>query len=1178
MTRRIWSGALALLLGLAACGDGGGSDSSEVQPTCTHGATLCGASCVDLLHDVRHCGACGNACDEGQACIDGTCQVACPEGQEVCDGECATLADSALHCGACGNACASGEVCIDGACQVSCADGQVPCDGGCFTLETSRQHCGACGIACGPSEVCADGVCRMGCPTGQSECGGGCWDLQRSDLHCGGCGVACGAGETCVAGRCEPSCPEGHALCDGVCADVGNDRENCGACGSSCADDEICRAGACELACPEGTTECGGACKDTRIDRNNCGGCGAVCGEGESCVDGSCARVCGGFASTLCDGACTNTDVDPRNCGGCGIACAAGEVCSGGACGTTCAPGADVCDGSCTSIAHDPANCGGCGTVCPGDQNATAVCASFVCGLACAPGWADCDGDLGTPLGNGCEAQLLADPTNCGACGQTCPSYPHGTTACIAGSCGIGQCDPGYTDCNGDPADGCEAVTDSDAANCGSCGNVCNPDEGCSAGVCVPAYGDTCSNAIALAVGINDIDWQATGREYIDAVPACSASTSYLPDGPDLVMSYTPTTSGLVTITITKPSNTRWHLLVEDEPCGTVDPANAMVCASDFAATAWETSFLGTAGQTYYLYLVDSTSGTLPLSDPLQLVVTEGSNLPPDGGLGDSCLMPAPIVAGQNTIAWSAVNNDYFTAAPSCNTTYAPTGPDVVLQYSATFDGKVDVSIAKPASQRWHLVASSGACGSFQPQLACASEFTATSFGVSFPVQTGNDYFLYVVDTTSGSAPLDNPLLVDVTERSCATTPAPAVLQLEPADGSTAGSVRPPFVVTFDQAVQPVGTITFTGSLGSNRTITLPSPDVTFSADGTTVTIRTAPFLSGEAVTVGWTGLPSVDCNMPAQTATWSVTMPVVPCVPGTNGLLGTSMTRVPLGALGTFTEYFVAADQDPDGWVYVGGTSYLFRARKNGTWSFQDVEADAGLTTSHLGYTMVIDGPNIYTVDDTTSTTASTPRVYRISSDGGQTWNVENAATFPQAPNDDLLSATAYGGRIYLLTEEFSAGTELWSFDPSGGLPATASLDLTFGGADYQYCLGLALDAASVYTTCRLQRDTSAYAVIRVDRATGTVTELTTAFPGNITAAAVHAHDDDGDGLADYLYLGSQNEAAYFVCQPNGPAPWYDVLLEFGTGTGNYGLAFDPASNALWAFDDDTLEFVKIQ
>jgi hypothetical protein len=90
-----------------------------------------------------------------------------------------------------------------------------------------------------------------------------------------------------------------------------------------------------------------------------------------------------------------------------------------------CAPGFHDCDGTCA----DDTNIATCGTSCVPclvGPEAEPRCDGKTCGMTCLPPYADCDRD---PK-NGCEADLLTDPANCGRC--------HGT--CSFGTCAQGEC------------------------------------------------------------------------------------------------------------------------------------------------------------------------------------------------------------------------------------------------------------------------------------------------------------------------------------------------------------------------------------------------------------------------------------------------------------------------------------------------------------------------------------------------------------------------------------------------------------------------------------------------------------------------------------------------------------------------------------------------------------------
>jgi hypothetical protein len=74
----------------------------------------------------------------------------------------------------------------------------------------------------------------------------------------------------------------------------------------------------------------------------------------------------------------------------------------------------------------EPATCGASCAPCPAPANAVATCDGTACGMACYPGFANCNGDAA----DGCEANLETDPADCGQCGVSC----HGG-ACFSGAC-----------------------------------------------------------------------------------------------------------------------------------------------------------------------------------------------------------------------------------------------------------------------------------------------------------------------------------------------------------------------------------------------------------------------------------------------------------------------------------------------------------------------------------------------------------------------------------------------------------------------------------------------------------------------------------------------------------------------------------------------------------------------
>jgi hypothetical protein len=512
------------------CQPGCRSDADCTTPAGDTPALTCDSShaCVGCHGDDARCPA-GTVCS-GERCVAGcTAAHACPAPAVCCGGACLDVSADVDHCGGCA-ACPPwpGAVveCAAGACRVaSCQPDFADCNGladdGCeVDLRTSPDHCGACGTKCSVARGAARCVAKQcevaSCDTGWGDCDSlatnGCeTDLTSSTEVCGQCGVAaCTAPPhvvpACVLASCGyAGCAAGYADCnhdlptDGCEINLLGDVNNCGACGYVCPAlphaTVGCQQGACVIAaCDPGYGDCDGyvldGCEsDLSSDPAHCSACGHACAPEANGTVACVSSQCGvggcdnGFAD--CDGdpgnGCeTNLANDFNNCGACGVPCAAvangTPICSGFICGVgSCDSGYADCFGGAangceTNLLSDVNHCNTCGTVCPVVANGTRACVSGGCAVgSCAAGYADCDGNLDT----GCEINLATDVNNCNGCDQVCTPPTNGVAGCVAGACTLAGCDPGFSDCDHDPNNGCEKNTSSDPQNCGGCGVVC---------------------------------------------------------------------------------------------------------------------------------------------------------------------------------------------------------------------------------------------------------------------------------------------------------------------------------------------------------------------------------------------------------------------------------------------------------------------------------------------------------------------------------------------------------------------------------------------------------------------------------------------------------------------------------------------------------------------------------
>jgi len=415
--------------------------------------------------------------------------------------------------------------------------------------------------------------------------------------------------------------------------------------------------------------------------------------------DGSVACESGQMA---CEGACVDVTSDAAHCGACGVACGAGEACVDGACALSCPATQTVCGDACADLSTSEAHCGACDAPCAAGES----CMDGACGVEC-PATQDLCGAV-------C-ANLLTDPRRCGDCETACDPGE----VCSEGVC-RGSCAEGLTLCGSSCVD-----LDNDPLHCGACDARCAIADAAD-GLCLEG---TCRTVCQPLRGDCNLDLSTPSTDgcelRLDTDPAnCGACNHEC----DFQSSTGECDRGLCVIAACDPGFTDCDGR-GDNGCESSTASDPMNCGACGVACGPDEACLG---------------GTCTTAS------------------GEDCSGTLPITVGRNTVPWTAVTNDYFASTPACVTVGTIEGPDVVLELTAASAGTYELVFEKPTSTRWVAIVSTGACGTATPELACISDWAPATMEGSFALDAGETAYVYLIDTSSGGDPLDNPVVVDV--------------------------------------------------------------------------------------------------------------------------------------------------------------------------------------------------------------------------------------------------------------------------------------------------------------------------------------------------------------------------------------------------------------------------------
>lgn len=543
-------------------------------------------ACTDAC-ELNTEGCCQNACVFGdkQCTADGT-------GMEVCQQGAAGCLEVALV------SCEAGQVCDDASgtatCVTPCVDA-CPAEGASRCTGSAIEVCSVSNLGClawQEERDCANTSYRY-CDDsqGRARCSDSCvpqcnhvgQQLCRHD------GIfTCVESKGCLALEAEESCVAQGLVCD----PLGASGPRCHTCSSECESDGSTR---CHDDRVQSCTEQSSGCL-TWEDTADCTLNGEVCYQGQSgpvCVE-PCDNSCEQEGATSCNGPVVELcEMGPTGClapvfvTDCSLS---HQLCRvSGAGGAACEP---ICVDQCTEGALR----------CGGDK-------IQVCAMGAAGCWQ-------WTLQEDCEAQSAY----CDSSGAA------PVCLCLDNCSNVGdtRCHQGRVETCGPQSNGCMQYGVSEDCAAQTPALACYEDA-LEAPACVQPTGESCDTAAAITQGSNEVAWTSSSATYLVSAPSCVDSGAL--QGPEVVMSYQAPADGYVTVSVPKPTTSRWVLLATGPSC---DVSSELGCGSNFSESSLATTVAVDAGQEVRFLLRNHLAGAAGIPKPLPVEVRHATCL-------DSC-------------------------------------------------------------------------------------------------------------------------------------------------------------------------------------------------------------------------------------------------------------------------------------------------------------------------------------------------------------------------------------------------------------------------------------------------------------------------------------------------------------------------------------------------------------